>query len=81
MKNAPIIIFLSFVLSSLNISASEIYQCKSPEGNTFFFDKPCAKGNLQEKIDFKDLLWTKALDANKPVVRKSWKLQKRMETQ
>ena len=64
MKIFPISMF--FMMLSLNISASEIYQCKSPEGKVKYSEKPCVKGESQDRRDFKDIPWTTKLDANKP---------------
>ncbi|MES2824906.1 MAG: hypothetical protein V4732_14975 [Pseudomonadota bacterium] len=66
MKILPIPLFFIVILLALNIAASEIYLCKSSEGKNSYSDKPCATGESQEKRDFKDLPWTKTLDASKP---------------
>ncbi len=79
MKISKIFILFNFIILSLSISASEIYQCKSPEGKSTYSDKPCANGESQEKHVYKKLQWAEALDANKPVGTKIIEVRKENE--
>lgn len=64
MKIYPI--FICFILLSLSVFASEVYRCENTEGKIKYSDKRCSNGESQERLGFKDIHWTKALDANKP---------------
>ena len=67
MKILPTIFFCLFSIVSTNISAGEIYQCKTSEGKIAYSDKQCADSKSQSKVDFKDIPWTRSLEASKPV--------------
>jgi|GEM_PF-6439303 len=67
MKVIVVIFFYVFSVFSVNIFAAEIYQCKTSEGKVAYSDKQCANTESQAKVDFKNISWTRSLDASKPV--------------